>query len=110
MAHGCYFAEQSLSMRRLVRLMQKIAFGRIVFTVHGGNVDFAQKVCTSRTFKCHSGGNDARPEASMTDFELRKEVITMQSQLAKAADGARVTVEIKHGLPFTVEIEEEHKM
>ena len=94
--------------KRLVRLMQALNFGRITFTVRGGAPDFTQKVRTVRTVKLPAGDNSARPEAGSADFELRKEVMGLRDQVAKATDGARVTVEVKYGLPFLIEIEELH--
>jgi hypothetical protein len=29
--------------------------------------------------------------------------------MAAAADGAHLTIEVKHGLPFLIEIEQEHR-
>jgi hypothetical protein len=95
--------------QKLVILMQAINFGRITFLVRSGAPDFTQKVRTVRTVKLSTGDNDPRPEAANADFELRKEVIFMRDHVAKATDGARVTIEVKYGLPFLIEIEEEHQ-
>ncbi len=95
--------------QRLLRLMQALNFGRITFTVRSGAPDFTQKVCTVRTVKLPAGDNGPRPEVSSADFELRKEVISLRDQVAKAADSARATIEVKYGLPFLIEIEEEHQ-
>ena len=95
--------------KRLVGMMQALNFGRITFTVRGGAPDFTQKVRTVRTVKLPAGDNGPRPEAGSADFELRKEVISLRDQVAKAANGARVTIEVKYGLPFLIEIEEEHQ-
>jgi len=95
--------------KRLVGMMQALNFGRIIFTVRSGAPDFTQKVRTVRTVKLPAGDNGPRPEAGSADFELRKEVISLRNQVAKAADGARVTIEVKYGLPFLIEIEEEHQ-
>ena len=95
--------------QRLLRLMQTLNFGRITFLVRACAPDFTRTVRTVRTVKLPAGDNGPRPEAGSADFELRKEVISLRDQVAKAADGARVTVEVKHGLPFLIEIEEEHQ-
>jgi hypothetical protein len=94
--------------KRLVGMMQCVNFGRITFFVRSGAPDFTQKVRTVRTVKLPVGDNCPRPEVASADFELRKEVISLRDQVAKAPDGARVTVEVKYGLPFLIEIEEEH--
>jgi len=95
--------------KRLVGMMQALNFGRITFLVRSGAPDFTQKVRTVRTVKLPAGDNGPRPEAGSADFGLRKEVTTLIDQVAKAADGAQVTVEVKYGLPFLIEVEEEHK-
>jgi hypothetical protein len=95
--------------KRLVGMMQALNFGRITFFVRSGAPDFAQLVLTVKTVKLTGGDNGPRPEANSVDFEIRKEIISLRDHVAKAADGARVTVEVKYGLPFLIEIEEEHK-
>jgi len=104
-------AKSSLSPghKRLVELMQRINFGRITFSVRLGQPDFTRPFRTVRTVKPAGGENGPRPEVHSADFEVRKEVMTLYEQVANAADGAQVTVEVKHGLPFLIEIEEEHK-
>ncbi|HUT56504.1 MAG TPA: hypothetical protein VNA25_01365 [Phycisphaerae bacterium] len=92
--------------KRLVGMMQALNFGRVTFLVRSGAPDFAQRTRTVRTLKLLAGDNSPRPEAASTDFELRKEVISLRDQVAKATDGTRVTIEVKYGLPFLAEIEE----
>ena len=95
--------------KRLVGMMQALNFGRVVFLVRAGEPDFTQKVRTVRTRKPSAGENGPRPEATSSDFELRKEVMFLRDQVATATDGACVTIEVKYGLPFLIEIEEEHQ-
>ena len=95
--------------RRLIRLLQSVNFGRIVFWVRAGRPDFTRPFRTVRTVKPAGGENGPRPEVHSADFEVRKEVMTLIEQVANAADGAQVTVEVKHGLPFLIEIAEEHQ-
>jgi len=95
--------------KRLVGTMQALNFGRTVFLVRAGEPDFTQKVRTVRTRKPSAGENGPRPEATSSDFELRKEVMFLRDQVATATDGACVTIEVKYGLPFLIEIEEEHQ-
>ncbi len=94
--------------RMLVRLMQRINFGRIEFVVHDGQPDFTKPVRTVRTVKPAGGENGPRPEIRSGNFAVRKEVRTLIDQAADAADGARLTVQIKRGLPLLIEVEEEH--
>jgi len=97
------------AQQRLLELMQRINFGRIMFWVRAGQPDFTRPFRTVRTVKPAGGENGPRPEAHRADFEVRKEVASLIEQVAKAADGAQVTVEVKYGLPFLIEVEEEHK-
>jgi hypothetical protein len=96
-----------LTHRRLVELMQRLNFGRITFCVRAGVPDALKPFRTVRTVK-PAGENGPRPETHCMDFEIRKEVVTLMEQVAQAADGALVTVEVKHGLPFLIEVAEEH--
>jgi formyltetrahydrofolate synthetase len=93
--------------KRLVGMMQALNFGRIKFLARSGEPDFTQLVLTVRTVKLTGGDNGPRPETTSADFEVRKEVISLRDHVAKAANGARVTVEVKYGLPFLLEIQEE---
>jgi hypothetical protein len=95
--------------KRIVVVMQDLNFGRITFSVRSGQPDFTRPFRTVRTVKPAGGENGPRPEAHSADFEVRKEVTSLIEQVAKAADGAQVTVEVKYGLPFLIEVEEEHK-
>jgi hypothetical protein len=94
--------------KRIVVEMQDLNFGRVMFSVQSGQPDFTRLFRTVRTVKPAGGENGPRPEAHSADFEVRKEVVSLIEQVAKAADGAQVTVEVKHGLPFLIEIEEVH--
>jgi hypothetical protein len=95
--------------KRIVVVMQGLNFGRIIFSVRSGAPDFTRSFRVVRAVKCAGGENGPRSEAASANFGLRKEVTTLIEQVAKAADGAQVTVEVKHGLPFLIEIAEEHQ-
>jgi len=95
--------------KRIVVVMQDLNFGRVTFSVRSGQPDFTRPFRTVRTVKPAGGENGPRPEAHSADFEVRKEVTSLIEQVARAADGAQVTVEVKYGLPFLIEVEEEHK-
>jgi hypothetical protein len=94
--------------KRVVEMMQDRDFGRVIFFVRAGQPDFTRPFRVVRAVKCAGGENGPRPEAHSADFEVRKKVTTLIEQVAKAADGAQVTVEVKHGLPFLIEVEEVH--
>lgn len=89
---------------------QKINFGRITFQVRGGEPDLGQLWCTRRTIKLTNGENGPRPEANLADFKLCHEQTALLNVLSGVRDDARVTVEVRHGLPFLVEIERDHQV
>ena len=97
-------------VRQLIRLAQCLNFGRIVgLAVRDGGPDFTRAYRTVQTVKLGAADNGARPEAATTDFELRKEHTRLFGRMADLPDGATLTVEVKHGLPFIIEIEQEHR-
>ncbi len=95
--------------RSLLSLMQRLNFGRLTFRVRRGEFDLSQPFHTVRTVKLARGDNGPRPETGTADFELRREHIAALSTLAHLKDGACVTIEVKHGLPFLIEIEQDHQ-
>lgn len=98
----------SRPMQRLIEQCQMTNFGRIRFAVRrGGEPDLVRPWRTVRTVKLAGGENGSRPESASANFHLRTEHLAMVSQLATAGDGALVTIEVKHGLPFLVEIEQD---
>ena len=99
----------SRSKQRVIEQCQDLDFGRVVFHVAGGESDLSRPWRTRRTVKLNAGENGPRPEAENVDFELRKEHAELLDQLARLPDGACVTVEVKYGLPFILEIEQEHE-
>ena len=103
------FQELSEPRKRLIRLMQCINFGRISFHVRRGEPDVDRSWRTRRTVKLGGGENRPRPEAELADFEFCREQAALLDTLDHIADGACVTVEVRHGVPFLVEIEQDHQ-
>lgn len=102
--------ESNSQNRRLIRLMQRINFGRISgLHVHSGRPDFSRPYRTIQTVKLNGGENGPRPEADLADFELCREQTALLDALRHVRDGAHVTVEVRHGVPFLVEIEQDHQ-
>lgn len=102
--------ESNSQNRRLIRLMQRINFGRISgLHVHSGRPDFSRPYRTIQTVKLNGGENGPRPETEVADFELCREQTALLDTLSRVRDGACVTVEVRHGLPFLVEIEQDHQ-
>ncbi|MBX3385995.1 MAG: hypothetical protein KF768_05440 [Phycisphaeraceae bacterium] len=102
-------AHLSKPTQQVIERCQRINFGRIVFRVRNGEPDPTQPWRTLRSVKIASGENLPRPEALHADFKLCKEQVALLSELSHLSDGTQVTVEIKHGLPFLLEIEQDHQ-
>jgi hypothetical protein len=51
------------------------------------------------------GENGPRTEFSSTDFLLKKQMIELVEAIASLGEGKVLTIDVKHGLPFAVEIE-----
>ncbi|MFH1313094.1 MAG: hypothetical protein ABIJ00_07665 [Candidatus Eisenbacteria bacterium] len=52
------------------------------------------------------GDNDPRPESQLSDFELRSEVIQFFDELDRLGSGTIERIEVRHGVPFRVFIED----
>ena len=94
----------------LIEQYQRVIFGRLTFRIRGGEPDLSQPFRTVRTVKLPGGENGPRPETGSVDFELRREHVAALTTLAHLKDGACVTIEVKHGLPFLIEIEQDHQV
>lgn len=99
----------------LIEQCQRVNFGRITLHIHGGEPDLARPWKTRRTVKLAGGDpgnspqNGPRPEAGMPDFGLCAEQLALLGQLAHIPDGTCVTIEVKHGLPFLLQVDQEHR-
>lgn len=92
-------------IRLLVEQCQDIGYGEIAFHVRRGEPDFSQPYCFTQTIKLTAGQNGPRREAQLSDFTLRKHHVALVTALNSMRDGARVTLEVKAGLPFVVRVE-----
>ena len=102
------FRKVNLSMENqtLVEQMQLINFGRIEgLPVRAGKPVWNEQTRVVRKIKL-GGDNASRPEADLDDFELKREVIDLFEEIKKLGDGQILTLEIKHGLPFAMDVEE----
>ncbi len=92
--------------QKLIELMQQINFGRISnIPVVGGNPEFSADTIIEREIKL-GGQNGIRPELEKDDFTLKQEVLSLFEHLTRMGDGTIRHLEIKHGLPFLIRIEE----
>jgi len=98
----------SLSPRRraIIELMQRINFGRVEsLVVRDGEPVFDPPPRVIRAVKM-GGDNGGRPEMRLTNFELKQEVLELFGHIERLGDGVVRCIEVKHGLPFHMEIEE----
>jgi len=90
----------------LVEQMQRINFGRIEhLPIRGGQPVWADQSRVIRKVKL-GGENVPRAESGYSDFELKWQVVDLFDQLERIGDGLIRSLEIKHGLPFAMAIEE----
>jgi hypothetical protein len=92
--------------QRLVRLMQTIHFGRIErLKVRDGQPLFDPMPRVLRSVKI-AGKNGPRPEIIAADFALKREMIEFFEHLDQVGDGMVLVIEVAHGLPLLLEIEQ----
>lgn len=90
--------------QRFVKWMQSVNFGRIWVAVRNGRLVMTSPLRVIREVKI-GGENGQRPESDLDDFLLKKEVVELLAYMA-AIEDATVCIEIKHGLPFKLTVEE----
>jgi len=99
-------ASLSPSSRRLVRLMQRINFGCIKeLTIRQGEPCFDPLPRVYRDVK-FGADNTQRPELDLSVFVLKKQVIELFSEFSELRDGVVLWLEVRHGLPFRMRVEE----
>ena len=93
--------------KQLVELMQRMNFGTIEkLIVQNGDPIFNPAPVVTRQVK-FGASNQARPESSLTDFALRNPVRELFAQMEAMGDGVIRCIEVKHGLPFKMTVEED---
>ena len=96
----------STSQHQLVRLMQRINYGRIEgLSVRRGQpvLDPPPRVIRQIKF---GGDNGPRPESVKSHFPLKAPVRFLFAQMEALGDGVIGCLEIQRGLPFRMIIEE----
>jgi len=86
--------------------MQRLNHGRIFdLTVRDGQpvMDPPPRVVREIKF---GGENGPRPEVAKADFALKGQVRELFAQMEAMGDGVIRSIEVKHGLPFRMTIEE----
>jgi hypothetical protein len=93
----------------VIERCQEVRFGRVAFRVFGGAPDLTHPWGTRKTVKLSGDGERSRTPAAKDDFALCKEQVALLAALAQVHDGACVNVEVRHGLPFLVEINQDNQ-
>jgi hypothetical protein len=92
--------------RRLVRLMQKLLFGRIEnLLVRDGEPEFDPPPTIIREHK-FGGENGSHPKLRADDFLLKDQVVDLFRQFDALGNGVIAVLEVKHGLPFRMLVAE----
>jgi len=86
--------------------MQRLNFGRIEnLAVHAGEPAFDPAPKIVQDIKI-GGENGPRPELARDDFALKSQVAELFDHLNRVGDGTVAVIEVKHGLPFRLVIEQ----
>lgn len=95
----------SIPEQRLIELFQELNFGRLEgLRIHRGQPVFEPSPRVVQTLKM-GGSNGPREEAGLPDFWLKQPLVDLLATIREIADGEILVIDIKNGLPFTVEIE-----
>ena len=87
-------------------MMQTIHFGRMEnIVVRDGQPLFEPPPKIIREIK-FGGENSLRRKLNSNDFLLKTQVLQLFRQLEKLGDGTVQSLEVKHGLPFRMIVEE----
>ncbi len=92
--------------RELVELMQRLNFGRVEgLVVREGEpvLDPPPRIVREVKFCAENG---PRPEAAKEDFALKARVRELFDHMETIGDGGIGCIEVKHGLPFRMTLEE----
>ena len=92
--------------RRLVRIMQEVNFGWIEdLPIRDGQPVFDPAPTVVRQVK-FGADNLPRSESRLADFALKQHVVELFTVLDRIGDGMIRRIEVRHGLPFTMTMEE----
>jgi len=99
-------ASLTSSQQKLLTEMQRINYGRIFdLPVRRGQpvMDPPPRIVREIKF---GGENGPRPEASIEDFALKAQVVELFRYMDELQDGVISCIEIQHGLPFRMTVED----
>jgi len=106
MASALTKAALSPARARLVEVMQRLNFGRVEgLVVRRGEpvLDPPPRVVREVKFCTENG---PRPETAKDDFALKAQVRELFAHMETMGDGIIARIEVKHGLPFRMIVEE----
>ena len=90
----------------LVELMQQLDFGNIEgLIVQDGQPVLKPRPRIVRDVK-FGAGNGCRSEAGLTDFALKSSVQELMDTFSSIGNATVRRLEVKHGLPFRMQVEE----
>jgi len=93
------------SEQRLVEAMQRLGFGRLEFLrIERGEVVLDPWPTTIRDLKFGCSGS-AQPVPNSDAFALKQQVAELFEYVRSVEAGEIRVLEVKHGLPFSMEIE-----
>jgi len=99
-------AALSPARERLVEVMQGLNFGRLEeLVIRDGEPVLDPPPCVVREIK-FGGENGPRPEIGKEDFALKAQVRYLFAQMEAMGDGTIRCLEVQHGLPFRMQVEE----
>jgi len=99
-------ASLSPGRRRLVEMMQQLNFGRIEdLEIRGGEPLFNPAPRVVQDIKI-GAENGPRPEAIIPDFLLKNQVIELFEHFDRMGDTTVECIDVKHGLPFKLVVEQ----
>jgi hypothetical protein len=99
------FTQLSAPRQALVRLFQSISFGYLEgLEIRAGEPVFNPAPTVFVEVKLDAG-DERPPEVSLSDFELRSEVIRLIEQFDEVGDGLIERIDVRHGIPRRALIE-----
>ena len=105
MTQATRFSQLSASRQALVRLLQSINFGHIEgLEVRCGEPVFSPAPTVLVEVKLDSE-SESRPEATLPDFELRREITRLVEQFDELGNGSIERIDVRYGVPRRAVIE-----
>jgi len=95
----------SPARRQLLLRLQSINFGRLENLRLQDGEPLLETATTVREIK-FGGDNAPRPETDLMDFQLKAQIIELFSHFDRIRDGVVRLLEVKHGLPFKMNVED----